>query len=109
MDTTDTSAFITGETTSSDFPTLNPFQNNNAGNYDAFVGSFLSNGFLPVELSLFSAMPSADGVTLQWRTETETNNYGFDVERLKEGSFYKVGFVRGNGTTVMPQILQRAL
>jgi hypothetical protein len=36
---------------------------------------------LPVELSLFSGILQNGKVKLLWRTETEVNNYGFDVER----------------------------
>jgi hypothetical protein len=37
---------------------------------------------------------------LNWSTSTETNNSGFDVERAQEnGSFEKIGFVPGYGTS----------
>ena len=36
---------------------------------------------LPVELSSFSASIIGSTVKLSWRTETEVNNYGFEVER----------------------------
>ena len=39
-------------------------------------------------------------VTLNWSTATEINNRGFDVERKSAGgSFEKVGFISGNGTS----------
>ena len=40
-----------------------------------------SNAPLPVELSSFSATTIGSTVKLSWRTETEVNNYGFEVER----------------------------
>jgi hypothetical protein len=50
-----------------------------------------------------------DAVKLNWRTETEINNYGFEVER-KVGSllstvsnYEKVGFVNGNGNSNSPK------
>jgi hypothetical protein len=40
-----------------------------------------SNSVLPVELLAFSASAIREGVVLQWRTATETNNFGFEIER----------------------------
>ena len=40
-----------------------------------------SNYPLPVELNSFSAEAKNNQVSLNWVTETEVNNYGFDVER----------------------------
>jgi len=55
---------------------------------------------LPVELSSFSANVSNGNVLLNWTTETEINNQGFEVERrLTEGQFITIGHVNGNGTT----------
>ncbi|MFA6469873.1 MAG: LamG-like jellyroll fold domain-containing protein [Bacteroidota bacterium] len=60
---------------------------------------------LPVELVSFSAELKTQGVELVWKTATETNNYGFEIERKVINnqssviSWSKVGFVEGNGTT----------
>ena len=55
---------------------------------------------LPVELASFSVSVVGNGVELNWVTATETNNYGFDVQRsTDEKNFQRVGFVAGNGTT----------
>jgi Tol biopolymer transport system component len=56
---------------------------------------------LPVQLSSFSAASTAKGVTLNWRTETEVNNVGFNVYRstTREGNYAKIGFVDGHGST----------
>jgi len=55
---------------------------------------------LPVELASFTASVVANGVELNWTTASETNNYGFEVQRgADEKSFQRVGFVAGNGTT----------
>ena len=35
---------------------------------------------LPVELSSFSALVVGNTVKLNWKTETEVNNYGFEVD-----------------------------
>jgi hypothetical protein len=72
---------------------------------------------LPVELSSFTASSNQNGVNLKWQTETEVNNYGFDVERkvhtstefspIKSGlsvpAWEKVGFVGGNGNSNSPK------
>jgi hypothetical protein len=59
-----------------------------------------NNNALPVELTSFSAIIKENEIILNWRTETEVNNYGFEVERNLEGdSWQKLGFVEGNGNT----------
>ncbi len=63
------------------------------------VAIYLSNA-VPVELTSFAASVVGGKVNLNWSTATETNNYGFDVERKITGQeFTKVGFVAGFGTT----------
>ena len=61
------------------------------------------NGRLPVELTSFDATTSGESVQLSWRTASETNNSGFEVQRKQNGTFRKVGFVEGAGTTTQPQ------
>ncbi len=64
---------------------------------------------LPVELSSFSASIIDSKVKLNWRTETEVNNYGFEVERQIHngqssiGNFEKIGFANGNGNSNSPK------
>jgi hypothetical protein len=59
---------------------------------------------IPVELSSFTAAVNNNNVELKWNTATETNNQGFDVERKTgNGSFEKIGFVAGFGTTTEPK------
>ena len=68
-------------------------------------------GALPVELSSFSASVIGSSVKLNWRTETEVNNYGFDIERAKVNpnseirnpQFSKIGFIQGNGNSNSPK------
>jgi len=50
---------------------------------------------IPVELTSFTASVDENSVTLNWSTATETNNFGFEVQR--DGQ--KVGFIPGCGTT----------
>jgi len=68
-----------------------------------------NNNALPVELSSFSASLVNNGVRLNWRTETEVNNYGFEVERKVSskqsavGNWAKIGFVEGHGNSNSPK------
>jgi hypothetical protein len=65
-------------------------------------------GTLPVELTSFTVTTGRNAATLKWKTATEVNNYGFDVERSAAAAgkvqnsasavWVKVGFVEGHGT-----------
>ncbi len=56
---------------------------------------------IPVELSAFTVTGiSENDMRLEWTTASETNNYGFEIQRSTDGvKFKKIGFVKGNGTT----------
>ncbi len=59
---------------------------------------------VPVELISFTASVSKMDVTLNWTTATETNNYGFEIERsqmskVKSQNWEKIGFVPGSGNS----------
>jgi hypothetical protein len=63
---------------------------------------------VPVEFVSFTYSIQNNNVTLNWITASETNNYGFEVERSeKQGvrgeMWEKIGFVSGNGTTTEQQ------
>jgi hypothetical protein len=59
---------------------------------------------LPVELVSFSGQRVGEFNILSWKTASEKNNIGFEVEKSIDGvSFQKIGFVKGQGTTAMPQ------
>lgn len=63
------------------------------------------NLVVPVELVSFSAAMQNNAVVLNWKTATEINNYGFEIERKENGGTYsKIAFVKGNGTTVTPVV-----
>ena len=69
-----------------------------------YMGADEGSIALPVELVSFSADVIDEGVTLDWITATETNNFGFEVEKKSEVSDWsKIGFVTGAGTTTEPQ------
>lgn len=59
---------------------------------------------LPIELTSFSAIQLDGGlIQLDWQTQSELNNAGFEVERLyldaNREVWTKIGFVEGAGTT----------
>jgi len=59
---------------------------------------------LPVELTSFTVNKSETGASLVWSTKTETNNYGFEVEKSADlASWTKIGFVAGKGTSTVSQ------
>jgi hypothetical protein len=64
---------------------------------------------LPVELTSYTAEIAEKSVELKWKTATETNNYGFEIQRSdvspqQSGNIWsKIGFVEGNGTTNAPK------
>ena len=55
------------------------------------------NSPLPIQLASFQAATfTGNGVTLTWTTASETNNYGFNVQR--NGA--NIAFIQGHGTTI---------
>jgi len=72
-----------------------------AGRIDAYQAYLLAIAMIPVELSSFTASANENSVTLNWSTATETNNFGFSVERKNPVNeiWNEVGFVAGFGTT----------
>jgi hypothetical protein len=62
----------------------------------------LPNDPMPVELSSFTAnVDNKRDVSLNWKTASETNNRGFEIERKtnESGSWAKIGYIDGKGTT----------
>ena len=54
----------------------------------------------PVELISFNLEIENNSIKLIWITETEINNYGFEIERKENNKeWMKIGFVKGFGTT----------
>jgi hypothetical protein len=64
----------------------------------------------PVELASFTARLEGEQVRLDWRTESETNNAGFEIERAipplgaaggayEAANWQRIGYVPGNGST----------
>jgi hypothetical protein len=62
---------------------------------------------VPVQLSSFTGKSlGAAGVLLEWTTLSETNNYGFEVQKsdTRTGSYTTIprSFTEGHGTTIIP-------
>ena len=67
------------------------------------IGSTDPANPLPVELSSFTAISKPDQIILKWETKTETNNYGFEIERKVSDQWQKIGFINGNGNSNSPK------
>ena len=72
------------------------------------IGKALVEPF-PVELANFIANQKNDFVFLTWKTETEVNNYGFNIERSPSSNginWKTIGFVTGNGNSNSPKFYE---
>ncbi len=64
----------------------------------------LCDGPLPVELTFFTATFIRNEINLFWETETEVDNYGFNVERrINEGEWKSLSFIEGHGNSNSPK------
>ena len=74
-------------------------------------GVFQTHSFLlildttvPVELVSFIGVVIDNNVHLSWVTGTETNNFGFEIQRkTKNNDWIELDFISGNGTTTERQ------
>jgi hypothetical protein len=57
------------------------------------------NSEIPVELLTFSANISDNAIQLNWMTASEINNQGFEIERMNNNNWEKIGYIDGYGTT----------
>lgn len=74
------------------------------------IGAFQGIDPLPVELISIGVNAKGNTIELGWKTASEVNNYGFEVERKSMSSeqqtmntWGKIAFVEGHGTTNAPQ------
>ncbi len=89
----------------------NSFYSNDLGTYHAEVTNSIAPQLrlkttsytvnsMPVTLLSFDGKSGVDGNVLRWKTVSETNNAGFEVERGVDGKiFEKMGFVDGGGNS----------
>jgi WD40 repeat protein len=55
---------------------------------------------VPVELTTFTAAAVNNSAVLEWSTSSETNNWGFQIERASGDNLWEsIGFVEGKGST----------
>jgi hypothetical protein len=84
------------------------------GVYTASASGFTSfspfgvgnDGALPIQMASFAASVVRDNdVEVTWKTVSEMNNYGFEIQRKRGDSseWLKIDFVEGHGTTLAPQ------
>ncbi len=68
------------------------------------LGAYKSSSVLPVELTSFAANVIDRTVTLTWRTESESNSYGFEIERSQnKAGWNTIGFVKSAGNSTQPK------
>lgn len=64
------------------------------------VGGGSGTSLLPITLIEFDATSMPNGIMLDWKTATEINNQGFEIERSIDGQiFERIGSVNGAGTS----------
>ncbi|MCO6474488.1 MAG: T9SS type A sorting domain-containing protein [Melioribacteraceae bacterium] len=84
------------------------------GSFSEFGVGSTSENPLPVELTYFEGTATEEGVMLSWETETEVNNYGFEIlcfsqndshseDQSDEESWEKIGFAQGHGNSNSPK------
>ena len=71
---------------------------NNAPNFTVNVSNTT-----PVELTSFTANLLGTSVQLKWTTATETNNFGYNVDRMdtKTSVWENIAFIKGNGNSTI--------
>lgn len=82
------------------------FINNNTGWIGGTDGTIFKyqSDIVPVELMSFTAGFKKNEIQLNWRTATEVNNYGFEIERrFGEEEWNTIGFVEGHYNSISPK------
>jgi hypothetical protein len=97
------SAFPTQNTPGKDgkAPARYPYYYEVAGGLRSGLYPSAASGVLAVELAEFSAMATGSGVTLTWRTESESDNYQWLIDRSTQpdAGYQRVATVPGRGNT----------
>ena len=77
---------------------------NNDPSKSNFQITLYNDAPLPVSLASFTSLVNGRDIRLTWKTESETNNAGFDVERSPSGlnQWVKAGYVAGKGNSSSP-------
>jgi hypothetical protein len=70
-----------------------------------YVIRYYDSTYVPVELFLFEGKIENNKIILNWKTATELNNMGFNIEKsFDKEIWFDIGFVEGSGTTMNPNI-----
>ncbi len=90
---------ITAQTTNGTIGTKSQLQSNDLNFYNYISG--LAGSPLPITLSFFGVEKINEvSIVLKWVTSSEINFDHFEIQKSTDGlSFYKIGEVKGNGTT----------
>lgn len=86
--------------------TSNSYSTTNLTSFSTFTGG--EAGSLPVKLFSLNSLVTGRNATINWKTEWENNNKGFEILRASvnkngsKGNFENIGFVKGKGTTSEP-------
>ncbi|MEJ2195900.1 MAG: T9SS type A sorting domain-containing protein, partial [Ignavibacteriaceae bacterium] len=76
----------------------------NADGNSPWSGVIAGTQSLPVELAFFSGALNGGEIKLTWRTDTEVNNYGFNIENsINNGDWSNIGFIEGYGNSNSPK------
>ena len=106
---------LIADTTAATYTISNIFSKNNSGSGFTYAANWSPSKIpvdttvfetvLPVEMTSFTAKSGYSSVKLDWKTATEINNFGFDIQRKlsinKEQAtgWQKIGFVNGSGNS----------
>ncbi len=100
-------------TASPQYTLIYRYASGNSGTQTALTYSnnvYYDNSPLPVELTAFSAVVREREVILKWRTATEINVKGFEVQRVKldkdgvrPSAWEEVSFLKGSGNSNSPK------
>lgn len=70
------------------------------GNDKVYIDDVNSNFPMPVEMESFTSSVNGNNVKLNWKTVSETNNKGFEVQRNSNNGWITLGFVNANTSRV---------
>jgi hypothetical protein len=75
-----------------------------ASNFKFPLNIIQSSDLVPVEMASFNASVFKDEIVLNWTTLSESNNYGFEVQRRSDSEelWQVLGFINGQGMSNSP-------
>lgn len=66
--------------------------------------NIVCGNYLPIQLASFKGAKTDEGIELTWKTETETNNDYFEVQRSRDGEHWtSIAKIKGAGNSTIPQ------